>query len=225
MEKKKSNGNSKQLGALYKSREIRWFFKNNNHYIMEWFSNQGIEFSKTEPRTDFYLPLPGKEDLSIKLREGNIEIKQRTQSPVGHSLTARAIGSLEHWDKWSFDVEDQDGLSTSITKEKGYNWTAVYKERIGVKVTTNDDGTVDIRNIKEEVSFGCQIEYTRLLIDKEEWFTFGLEWFGSQDQKIGSELLEKLIGASTLYQKDSMGYNAFLNKILWDNGTTHLHSP
>lgn len=204
-----------QFGALYRSREIRWFFKKNNRSITQWFSSQGMEFSKTKPRTDFYLPLPGKEDLSIKLREGNIEIKQRIKNLIPHPLTTRAIGSLEDWDKWSFDVEDEDGLSRSIIKDKGYNWTEVYKERIGVKVTTKDDGTLDIIDIKDIVTFGCQIEYTRLLInDKEEWFTFGLEWFGSQYQEISNKLLEKIIGASVLEQKDSMGYNAFLNKLL-----------
>ena len=138
---------------MYKSKEIRWFFSENNEPIEQWFSGRGMLFSKTKPRTDYYLPIPGKEDISVKLREGNIEIKQRHGQPVLHHLTKNAIGYLEDWVKWSFDVEDNDELAKNIIQAKKYSWFEVYKERIGVKLTANADGTSAILDIKEFVPF------------------------------------------------------------------------
>lgn len=204
---------------MYKSKEIRWFFKENNETITKWFSDKEKLLSKTKPRIDFYLPLPGKEDLSVKLREGNVEIKQRHGEPMLHHLTKNATGYLEDWVKWSFNVEDKDNVegkdkeASGIIKDKNTNWIEVYKERIGIKLTKNPDGTENIVDIIERVPFGCQVEYTRILIDKKEWFTFGLEWFGDTHLDPEKEFIEWIIGETKLEEKDSLGYNEFINRL------------
>jgi hypothetical protein len=199
--------------APYASKEIRWFFRPGNRTIEQWFGNLGKEISKTTPRTDFYLPIPDKDDISVKLREGNIEVKQRSVGVVQHKLTSNAHGYLEDWIKWSFDTEDQDSLVHSIIDDKKYDWIEVQKERIGVKVTVGVDGSIQIKDIKEMVPFGCQIEYTRLEVMGQEWFTFGLEWFGKQHFELPSGITSELLKNETMTLLDSKNYNKFLNSL------------
>lgn len=197
---------------MYKSKEIRWFFKENNTTITKWLSKQGKELSKTQPRTDYYLPIAGKEDISVKLREGNVEIKQRHGQQVLHDLTKYASGYLEDWIKWSFDVGDNDALAKSIIKGKKYNWIEVHKYRIGVKITANPDDSHSIHDIRDFIPSGCQIEYTRLMIEGNERYTFGLEWFGDEYVELDTKLIEDVLGDTKLESKDSMGYAQFLIK-------------
>jgi hypothetical protein len=195
---------------MYRSKEIRWFFRERNGPIAHWFSDHGKTFPKTDPRTDYYLPNPGNEGMSVKLREGNIEIKQREGMPALHHLTKHAVGYLEDWVKWSFDVNDDDALTRRIIKERKYNWTEVYKERLGVKLSANPDGTIAVLDIKNIIPAGCQVEYTRLLIKGQEWFTFGLEWFGEEYLDLDAKIIEEVVGSSHLEVKNSKGYNGFL---------------
>jgi hypothetical protein len=87
---------------MYKSKEIRWFKNAPDQSIIDWFNKQDQTFENTESRTDFYLPLD-KEDITIKLREGNIEIKHRLGEPLSGRLTTSAEGLYEIWTKWSFN--------------------------------------------------------------------------------------------------------------------------
>src|SRR5688572_14115741 len=105
---------------MYKSKEIRWFIKKKNEGILRWFSDQGKVFSKAHSRTDFYLPIPGKANISVKLREGNVEIKQRQSEQEKYHLTKSAVGYLEDWVKWSFDIADNDALARNIVNDKKY---------------------------------------------------------------------------------------------------------
>ncbi|MCX6305685.1 MAG: hypothetical protein NT040_12050 [Bacteroidetes bacterium] len=200
---------------MYKSQELRWFFKVSNEPVDRWFSDRGKVFAKTTPRSDFYMLIPGKEDLNIKLREGNVEIKQRSGTGLLNNFSKNAAGYMENWVKWSFNVEDKDELSRNIIIDKKYGWVEVYKERIGIKLTPAPDGTLAVLDINDRIPYGCQIEYSRLVIYDREWYTFGLEWFGDQYITIGNHFFEQILGESRLNEEDSFGYNAFLNgKIL-----------
>ena len=196
---------------MYKSKEIRWFDKEENKIITKWFSDLGIKFSNINPRTDFYLQIPDRVDMSIKLREGNVEVKQRSGQPELFELTNSAKGYLENWVKWSFDVEANDSEATSIIKEKRYNWIEVYKERLGVKMTLKQDDSLKIHNIKEILPAGCQVEYTKLKIKNKEWFTFAVEWFGDSFFELNKLHLDAILGETAVRENNSFGYNEFLN--------------
>jgi len=196
---------------MYNSKEIRWFFREQDKIIAKWFSGKGLELSTTKSRRDFYLPIPKKEDISVKLREGQVQIKQRHGNPGPHELTKNAKGLLEDWVRWGFDVEDDDALANSIIKNKEHNWIEVYKERMGLKITKDSDGSLSIHDIKDFLSFGCQVEYTRLVIDGTESFTFGLEWFGDEYLELDPSLIAEVLGDTVLKMEDSMGYPAFIS--------------
>ena len=84
---------------------------------------------------------------------------------------------------------------------------------MGKKLAKGPDGVMAILDIKDMIPFGCQVEYTRIIIEGKEWFTFGLEWFGDTYLAPGAEMLYQLLGHSQLKAFDSEGYNSFLNKL------------
>ena len=195
---------------MYKSKEIRWFFKEPNQMIEDWISKHDSTLAKAEERTDFYLPLPDKDDLTVKLREGNIELKMRQGQPALHALTPTAIGKLEQWVKWSFDVNKQDSLVTDILGANTSKWIKVAKTRIGVKLVKDGNGIKTIR-IKERAPYGVQVEYTKITVDDNKpSYTFCFEWFGDDELKIDEGTVQGIIGSTTFVEKDSMGYGEFL---------------
>ncbi len=196
---------------MFKSEEIRWFSQAKDEQVSKWFNALGLFFASTVPRRDFYLPLSDKEDMGIKLREDKIEVKHRKNAPKLTKLTDDTEGYLENWVKWSFGVKEDDRLSRAIIEEKKYDWIEVYKERMGVKLIAGENGKINLLNIKELIPSGCQIEYTRILVKGQEWFTFGLEWFGDEYLELEPSLKSEVLGNTILKKEKSMGYGGFLN--------------
>jgi hypothetical protein len=192
---------------MYPSSEIRWFTRHEDKPISAWFAELGLSFSAISPRTDYYLPLPGRDDLNVKLREGRVEIKQRVNAPVPFQLSPRAEGFFEEWVKWSFRADERDELSKAIIQDKKYSWNEVHKARMAVVLTQS--GMVPSNEI---VPAGCQIEYTRIEVKNAIWYTFGLEWFGEDRIEMNDAFLKGILGSTVLGQENSMGYAGFLSK-------------
>jgi hypothetical protein len=195
---------------MYRSREIRWFSNNLNEQICKWFQKYQLEFDTITPRLDFYLPLQN-ENIGIKLREGNIEIKHRLGPPHLIALQETCEGYLEDWIKWSFEGDASDPLLEEITGQEKYEWSKIYKERLGVKLFKEDE-SLRIVPIETYISRGCQVEYTRAHINGQTWFTFGLEWFGGAYGELGPSLISEMLKNIALSSQQSMGYPAFLNQ-------------
>lgn len=197
---------------MYASKEIRWFTQTVNEQLLGAFEEKGLSFHESAARTDFYLPLPDRADMSIKLREGNIEIKQRMGTPKPGKLTPHTAGYFEDWVKWSFNLGKQDPLSAEIIDEKKYSWTAVYKERMGMKITNDHRGNILFRDITAPLPYGCQLEYTKIVIAGEEWFTFALEWFGDTHFELDTSIISGFLRDTAFQMEDSMGYGGFLKE-------------
>ena len=197
---------------MYKSKEIRWFFSDSLEPVDQWFAQRNLFLSSASPRTDFYLPIPGKNDITYKLREGNIEAKFRNGEPISYNLTDTASGKLEEWIKWSFNVTDDDELATNIIKSKKFSWVEVVKTRIGVKLFIDNAGQLKVVDIKQRVPDGIQIEYTKIVINDRPSYSFCFEWFGDSDLKPEKNFIDELTGTANLIVEESMGYGEFLNK-------------
>ncbi|MBP6237491.1 MAG: hypothetical protein KA536_15185 [Saprospiraceae bacterium] len=197
---------------MYKSKEIRWFKDSSDQAILDWFASGEQTFNDTESRTDYYLPLD-KDDISVKLREGNIEIKHRIGETTKGKLTEATGGVFEHWIKWSFNADKADKLSQIIVSSNPHGWTETIKTRIGVKVTEDTDGVFQVLPIKSFVDFGCQIEYTQLQINGKTSYTFAFEWFGEKELKLPDYLLAEILSHSQLKIEDSMGYGKYIRII------------
>lgn len=186
--------------------------ENPDEAISDWFAGIGQSFENKASRTDWYLPLD-KQDVTVKLREGNIEIKHRSANPEKGSLTSGAVGMFENWIKWSFNADKTDRLSQEIISNNPYQWTETIKTRTGVKVTGDATGNLLTVPIEQRVEYGCQIEYTLLKVWGGIFYTFALEWFGNKEFKLPEELIKEILGTARLRLEDSMGYGEFLNKI------------
>ena len=165
---------------MQSSFEMRWFFQAMPDAVAMWFESKGFHFSSSHPtRVDHYLPLSAKKAMGIKLREGNVEIKHLIKSTGRRAFeNGRISGKIQQWTKWSFNLAEGDELSNAIIRDNKYDWIAVQKERLGFKYkftkSGREQGEIDIRDITPE---GCQVEFTRLIINNKIYYTFGLESF------------------------------------------------
>lgn len=194
---------------MFQSEEVRWFKKELSKPVIDWFHSKNYSFDKTSPRTDYYLPVQNNKGIGIKLREGSIEVKHLFELPAPGKLLPKAEGYFEKYIKWSFDSSDEDALSKAIIQENKYDWVAVKKTRIGFKLTEKA-GNIEKIEIDEYPDSGCQVEYTKVEIKNETWYTFGLEWFGNKKLEIPGHLLHEILGSEQLFKDDSMGYADFI---------------
>lgn len=197
---------------MFKSKEIRWFKNSSDKVIRNRFASQGQIFENTEPRSDYYLPLY-KLDLTVKLREANIEIMQRIGEAAKGMLAKTTKGVFEHWIKWSFNAVKADKLSQTIVSSNPHDWTETIKTRIGVKLTENANGDLQMIPIKSFVDFRCQLEYALLQIKGKTIYTFGLEWFWEKELHLPHELISETLSHAHLDIGDSMGYGEYLRNL------------
>ena len=170
---------------MYPSCEVRWFFPAAPEGLIDWFISKSLRFdtSASAKRKDHYLLVPNGEKIGIKLREGNIENKHLVKC-LGerHFPEFGATGVVEHWIKWSFKLDETDGLSQRIIHEGQDGWIAVEKERLGFTCHFQEDGTVSEVPIHKWVPEGCQVELTRIVVEYKTFHTFGLEAFSNSGQ-------------------------------------------
>lgn len=199
---------------MFKSKEIRWFSRQENKSISKWFAGRGQTFDSIDARTDHYLVSLNHEDIAAKLREGNIEIKHRVNQSFTGQLIPGAEGRFEEYTKWSFKLNREDTAAKQIIDQNKYpaEWLQVYKERMGIKLAKEPNGSIKIHDIKDMVNNACQIEYTLIKVKDEVWYSFNLEWYGNEFIKPDPELLQEMIGDESLELQDSMGYGEFLKR-------------
>lgn len=193
---------------MYQTKEIRWFFKTENTQIQSWFENH--ELNSPSIREDLYLQL-NDENIGVKLREGTIEVKHRTRARSKGSLNTDVWGCFEKWSKWSFEAKNNDPLLLQINQGIYKRWISVEKERLALQLTEMN-GRMKLFSLSQALDYGCQIEYTKLKIMGEKWYTFGLEWFGSTHVELQTSLISQILGSTKLAIKDSISYPAFLSE-------------
>lgn len=199
---------------MFKSREIRWFYPTELKSVEKWFMDNGYTFENADPRTDYYLPLKNQDDIGIKLREGNVEIKQRIARTKKENISELANGYFENYIKWSFSSAEKDPLFQEIIEGEKFNWLGVRKERIGYKLKENQNGSIIRVKMDEFPEYGCQVEYTRIKIKEELWYTLCLEWFGEKEIEIDLSILDEMLGDQELKASNSMGYAEFLKNFV-----------
>lgn len=98
------------------SHEVRWFFEgraDQHPTLMHWFET--VDCIKKSPdvkplqwngrlddQPDVYLLVPGGDDMGIKWREGELQIKGRVSSLGTQVFCGRHQGKIERWMKWSY---------------------------------------------------------------------------------------------------------------------------
>ncbi|WP_336516644.1 hypothetical protein [Pollutibacter soli] len=191
------------------SSEMRWFATFCDLKIVDWFAIHGFDIDAVEPRTDYYLVTNLKEDLGIKLREGNIELKQRRSRSAAVNVTENVAGYIEEWEKWSFNIGSTDTESKSILYNDSRQWVPLGKKRIQVKA--DEDGRLtQIKNANDVPEFGCLMEYTRLDFRGKIFYSFAAEVLGEGSPGLQDTFMAGILKKFSLLQEDSYGYPAFL---------------
>lgn len=189
------------------TKEIRWFFKEANPRIHDWFKS--LMPCDPEIREDHYLRID-KDDISFKLREGKIEVKQRVGNRAKGCLSNKVWGCFEEYKKWSFSAEN-DALSAEIKRNKHEEWSAIQKQRWVAEII-DLEGKAVVNTSIPKPEYGCAIAYTKLVFLSSVWYTFALEWFGEKHITVPPELIREILGETELCPKQSIGYASFLIK-------------
>lgn len=167
-----------------------WWVERNHHYPTHHFQ------PTVESRKDWYLRLPQHTDLSIKLRQGQIEVKQRI-CDRGLQLLAPSIhGQVGQWAKWSFPLAE---AATTLQQrfDQKEQWIAVEKTRQSKTYHLVDNGTTEAGTktgtetaialttsgnaFDQQQDAGCSVEIAEVIALNQRWFTLGIEAFGSVD--------------------------------------------
>ena len=96
--------------------EVRWFFEGPVHQqasLQQWFETVAplpkhpgvappVWQGRRDDAPDVYLLVPGSDDMGIKWRESEMQIKGRLASLGTHLFCGRHHGMLERWMKWSY---------------------------------------------------------------------------------------------------------------------------
>ncbi|MEC4990623.1 MAG: hypothetical protein SAJ37_17975 [Oscillatoria sp. PMC 1068.18] len=139
--------------------EMRWFKQGKlpNH-VQDWFVEKcpGDKLGSLEERTDLYLYAPECDNLGIKLRQGNLEVKWRKTELCEKNFGEIAQGKAAEWVKLTCADASLESLLTDAVKQKK-TWVAVEKQR-------------DQRRYRD-----CQIELTQVYLEKEFWWTIAFE--------------------------------------------------
>jgi hypothetical protein len=164
---------------VYPTAEVRWFYQGTMPpAFLAWFQGFGHAPEEEPTRVDYYLRLVGTDSLSIKVREGRVEVKQRYEGCSIVQFHQRVAGRVGLWRKWSF------GLVEAVSQDPhpetvGPQWVSVEKKRTlrryrldGKRVVAAAPGEVPDQ--------GGDLELTRVRVGREEWWSVGLEAYGAE---------------------------------------------
>lgn len=148
--------------------EIRWFIEGILPLkIQNWFKNKcpGKSLGQLEIREDWYFcgdrnlaqfiqipPTYSLEEINLKLREGNLELKLRQQQ-LGTEKFGSWQGKIEQWSKLSQSELEQLLIASPIEKY----WIRVTKER------------------EQKIQQNVKSELTRLKIEGNFWWSLAFE--------------------------------------------------
>ncbi len=216
----------------FASQEVRWFFdgKSERHPLLrQWFETAApIEKSadagspawrgRLDDQPDIYLIIPGSEDMGIKWREGEFQVKGRVATLGTQVYAGRHRGRVERWVKWSYpgmpeayrnlflNASGQDLLSVEVHKVR-----ALRKIRLDTMTNKAQEVAATI-----PIDRGLGFELTDLQADGVDYCSLAVEAF-PDDSAMGAAFAAT-VGAflQTLTDLDlgperSMSYPAWLN--------------
>ncbi len=202
---------------MFSTAEVRWFYQGGiPGDVQSWFDHVAEEPILQPARLDTYLEQPNNSGLGIKLRQGRIEIKQRVREFGKVDFEHKVSGVVESWRKWSFLIaqEQMGHLPPAIL---GDSWMQIRKERSLFSFEIIDR-EVKPTSLPDYSSGGCNVELTLINVERETWWSLGLEAFG--DEKTNYNRLE--IAAHHVFSKSprpglaaqsSFGYPQWLENV------------
>lgn len=191
---------------LYSS-EIRWFSQD-RHFLHRLYADIPGKGRKESERTDYYLKYQGI-DTGVKIRQGRHEIKVKNAN--NEHFQKRVI---EHWTKWS--TKEERNILNTIAVDHLSQWLPIKKER-STKIFLWNKSTGKMEYTEGFPDDGCGVEYTILQVRGQNWYTFGLEAFGTY-RSCKENLLAALdfLNLPDINNKEywNFGYPRFISELL-----------
>lgn len=216
------------------SHEVRWFFEgklNQHESLKRWFETIApIQKSygvgppmwkgRLDDQPDVYLLVPGSDDMGIKWREGELQIKGRVASLGTQVFGARHQGVVECWVKWSYANIPAAYQRLFAAAETGLVTASVRKTRALRKVQLDTlSGKAQEVDAKTFFARGLGFELTDLEVAGKAYCSLAFEAF-PDDSAMGSAFSE-VVGAFVeglmafdLTAAHSQSYPAFLSSVV-----------
>jgi hypothetical protein len=196
--------------------EVRWFIKSKApDEVVAWFQQGELKSETQNPRVDYYFELEEIESLSIKLREGRVEVKQRLTDHGTIQFHELVSGRVEGWHKWSFSLADNETTLNEVISPSS-KWIAVRKERILRKYAVINKTGVEPVPVDLPVNQGCQVELSNITVAGIAWWSVCFEAIGKVPgvRDVLLLVIKTMLagdGSPTLQAKDSFSYPYWLN--------------
>lgn len=172
---------------MYPTVEVRWFMPGPAPAeVSDWFHREQPKSFAEPERVDSYLRISDTDSLGIKLRQGRIEVKQRTRQLGLVQLHRQAKGLVEQWRKWSFSLVGA-GYDLSQQPEPAGAWLAVKKERLlrTYRLTANWQVAPAALDASGP---GCDMELAQVTVGEKVYWSLCFEAFG-EEAKLEQNLL------------------------------------
>lgn len=205
---------------MYPTVEVRWFYKGQiPNSVMESYLRFEGKLEVQPPRFDIYLLLKKSDDLGIKLREGMLEIKQRTQRYGVHHFNPHAAGFIEAWRKWSFELAQFPHNLAGIAK-RSEGWANVYKQRWLRCYQVTQENEVTYLPTGEKAENGCEWELSSVQVEgfESSWWSMAFEAYGDEHTlndtllRSATKITLELVGWDYHFE-DSLSYPAWLGMV------------
>lgn len=193
--------------------EMRWFFEGQlPEAVFEWCKGKGFK-QEENPKERFhtYLLFPS-DNLGVKTRDDQFQIKYRLYSGKFHSDLCQISGKIEMWGKSSLDLKDQ---STNPFQDVKGPQTIVEKERYSRRFEVNLQTGV-VTPSEKKVDHGIMMEVTKLSVEGKPFWTVDFDALGDRQKeslKIGVEEILKDYPGPSLKEENSFSYPEWLLRI------------
>jgi len=219
------------------SHEVRWFFEgkaDQHKQLKDWFETVApssiskhsgvgppVWKLRLDDQPDIYLLVPGNDDMGIKWREGELQIKGRVSSLGTQVFCGRHQGKVERWIKWSYkNVPASYQRLFAAEKEPGLVTAAVRKTRALRKVRLDTlNGKAEEVDAKTFIDRGLGFELTDLEVAGKAYCSLAFEAFpndSAMDAAFTQAVEAFLAGLEKfdLTAACSQSYPAFLGSVI-----------
>jgi hypothetical protein len=214
--------------------EVRWFFEgkvNQHESLKRWFETIApiqkspevgplVWKSRLDDQPDVYLLVPGSDDMGIKWREGELQIKGRVSSLGSQVFCGRHQGNVERWIKWSYANLPTSYKRLFVVEETALVTVSVRKTRALRKVRLDRlSGKAEEVDAKRFIDRSLRFELTELEIAGKAYCSLAFEAFPNDSAMdiAFTEAVEALVDGLTAFDLTaacSQSYPAFLEGII-----------
>lgn len=206
---------SEGMPIVYPTAEVRWFGRGAvPAAVASWFRRFEHPPVEEPLRVDRYLRQVGTDSISVKVREGRLEVKQRGRAYGLLRFHKQVVGCVHLWRKWSFALAP-DLVSRAALAEP--HWIAVEKRRSLHRYRVDGEKVVLLgeADVAEE---GCDLELARVRVGEVAWWTVGLEAYGDETSLEDTLVLVTGIALGPndvplLPEEDSLAYPKWLHQV------------